>query len=99
MKANALALVPWLAVTAIVLALSWLGPALDAAPYGSGAPADTHTDAIERSLAADLRECQELHGPHAVAVHLPDGQHRCADKHGRKLSRRSVITIAHEARP
>lgn len=47
--------------------------------------------AVTASRADDLGLCQQMHGPEAVAVQLPDGSHRCADKHGRRLHS-SVIT-------
>lgn len=93
------------AVTILAVALSWLGPiAIDAshtAPtYASyGYTPDAAADAVDRSRAADQRACETLHGPHAVAVQLPDGQHRCTDKHGRRLSARSAVTVISKAQP
>jgi hypothetical protein len=84
----------------IAAALSWLGPMfLDGGPtyssYGYVAPTGSDiTAAAERQ--ADVAFCQQLHGPNATALYLPDGQHRCADKHGRRLSPRSGIVLVHE---
>lgn len=92
------------AVLLIVACLAWLGPWLDEEPtrpyssYGYVAP-DTAANAVAESEAADQAHCEALHGPHAVAVRLPDGQHRCADKHGRRLSTRSVISVNHRSQP
>jgi hypothetical protein len=61
------------------------------------APDEEHTvqHAVAASHAADRHQCQDMHGPHVVALQLPDGSHRCTDQHGRRL--RSVITIpAHQ---
>jgi hypothetical protein len=88
------AVMTWVAVLAIAFALSY-------APQYS-APReedDAVSDAIQRSQAADARLCQDLHGPESVAIQLPDGQHRCTDKHGRRLSNRSAVTLAQKVRP
>lgn len=90
--------------------VSAFGHAVDGQPtyasYGYREP-DPRSDAIARavaaSLEADTRQCRDLHGTEASALQLPDGSHRCVDKHGRRLSSRSAISIpAHEiatARP
>lgn len=84
------ALIDALSVTALALALGWLGPiALDSrgpaySSYGH-VEQDASADAVDASRTADQRQCEAQAGPHSVAVQLPDGQHRCADKHGRLL--------------
>lgn len=89
------------------IALGWFGPvvldnALRAQPtytsYGYTPEVEASARAVADSQAADAAVCAQLHGPHAIAIELPDGQHRCADKHGRRLAR-SVITIAHKVTP
>jgi hypothetical protein len=80
--------------------LAWLGPWLDDTPtrtyssYGYTAPDQVRT-AVAESEAADQAHCEALYGPHAVALQLPDGQHRCVDKRGRRLSAHSVISLKH----
>lgn len=73
---------------AFALLLGAFGPTLDAGPYDDGADARQATqvaDAVEASRAQDIAQCRAVHGPNAAAVWLPDGQHRCTDKHGRRL--------------
>lgn len=80
--------------------LCWLGPiVLDGGPtYESyGYREEVVERAVAVSVAADVAWCQHLHGENATAVQLPDGESRCADKHGRRLPS-SVVTIAHEVR-
>lgn len=72
-------------VSAIALSLGWVGPQIDTASSRA-----TPESAVADSLSADAAQCRADHGPHAVAVHLPDGSHRCADKHGRRY--RSQVT-------
>jgi hypothetical protein len=97
MKRLALSLTP---VLLLAGSLAWLGPWLDGTPtptyssYGYTAP-DPVRAAVAESEAADQAHCEALYGPHAVALQLPDGQHRCVDKHGRRLSAHSVITVKH----
>lgn len=85
----------------VAFVLGVFGPSLDNRSYSSygytGDAPDTAAEsagrAVALSQAADSAHCAALHGPQAVAIQLPDGQHRCADKRGRMV--RSVITIAH----
>lgn len=63
--------------------------------YEGSATADAISRAVDSSLAADQRQCEDLHGPNAVAMQLPDGSHRCADKHGRRLARNAVTIPSH----
>lgn len=72
-------------VSSVALALGWAGPALDA-------PADDPAAAVLDSREADAAQCRADHGPHSTAIHLPDGSHRCADKHGRRY--RQTVAVA-----
>jgi hypothetical protein len=78
-------------ITAAVLAWAWL------VATDKPAPDEEHTvkHAVAASQAADRHQCQDMHGPHALALQLPDGSHRCVDRNGRRLH--TVITIpAHQ---
>ena len=70
-------------VASIAIALGWVGPQLDA-------QADPLTS-VAASRQADADQCRAQHGPHAVAIHLPDGSHRCADKHGRRFRNQTTV--------
>lgn len=87
-------------LAAIVLALGWAGPQIDHGPtyasYGYTPDADPVQE-VRNSRAADMALCARLYGLHAVAVQLPDGQHRCADKHGRRL--RDKVNLAQRGTP
>ena len=52
------------------LGLGWAGPAIDAAPLTAQEQADA--------------DCRAAFGE-SSAVLLPDGSHRCLDKHGRRI--------------
>jgi hypothetical protein len=92
------ALVAWFASMAVALALSWLRAYEEAPTYSSFGyvepVANLDRDPVEESRLADLRVCMDLHGPNVAVVYLPDGQHRCTNKHGR-----SMATVAHEVQP
>lgn len=100
---DALGIIACTALAAFVLA--GLGLMLDQARDAIGAqpayhsyglrPADPITLAAEASRAADQQQCVDVHGPHATALQLPDGSHRCLDKHGRRLARSSITIPAH----
>jgi hypothetical protein len=96
------------AIVLVCILLGGIGNMLDAgrraieseptyASYGYMPPpaVDEVAQAIADSKAADQRVCTELHGPNAVALQLPDGSHRCTDKHGRKLARSAVSIPSH----
>jgi hypothetical protein len=101
-----------LAVSAVLIAIGMsavddvnrgFGHEISSQPtYASyGYTPDPGTDAVERavsaSIDADARLCRDMHGPNATAQQRPDGSHRCVDKHGKRLSSRSGISIpAHE---
>lgn len=71
---------------AIAALVGWVGPMLDAGPdRDAPTQAERMAHAFAASRAADAAQCQATYGPNATAVHLPDGQHRCADKRGRRL--------------
>lgn len=57
-------------VLGTTLLLGWVGPSIDAEP-------------ITPQEQATL-DCRAAHGE-SVAVMLPDGSHRCLDKHGRRI--------------
>lgn len=82
----------------IAAALCWVGPALE-----GDEPARAHISGAALAAAAgreeDNRLCRRMHGPDAAALHLPDGQHRCTDSQGRRLSPRSGIVLVHEVQP
>jgi hypothetical protein len=85
--------VSWGLVTALA-ALTWLAVVcIEPTPIAS-ASADQIHRAVDASRAADREQCRRLHGRDATAIELPDGSHRCADRHGRRLAL-SVITIHH----
>ena len=73
-------------VAFVALALGWAGPKLDT-------PSDP-ISSIAASRLADADECRAQHGPHAVAIELPDGSHRCADKHGRRFRNQTTVATA-----
>ena len=52
------------------LGLGWAGPAIDVQPLSQQEQA--------------TMDCRAVFGE-AVAVLLPDGSHRCMDKHGRRI--------------
>lgn len=63
-----------------------MGPALDAGPEREPpTQAELVARAVAASRAADVAQCQAHYGENATATHLPDGQHRCTDKRGRRL--------------
>lgn len=71
---------------ALALLLGAFGPALDADPdRDPPTQAERIAHAVAASRAADTAMCQAIYGENATAVHLPDGQHRCTDKRGRRL--------------
>lgn len=87
-----------LAVAAMALLLGAFGPALDAGPDREPpTQAELVARAVAASRAADLALCQAQYGENATAVHLPDGQHRCADKRGRRLPTPSTAAAAARA--
>jgi len=87
-------------IFSMVSALAWLGPThLDGAvPSNVDRQGATIDHAVAASAAADTAWCRELHGPRAIAVQLPDGQHRCADQDGRRLPA-SIITVGQRVQP
>ena len=92
---NAATLQALLGTGAFALLLGAFGPALDAEPYPAAPavdPVDNVALAVAASRAADLAQCQAQYGPNASAVHLPDGQHRCTNKHGRRLPTTGQVT-------
>ena len=95
------ALFAWFASMAVALSLSWLRASEEApsySSYGYVAPSVAQ-DPIEASHIADASECRALFGPNAAADYLPDGQHRCTDKHGRRLRALGTIEYPPEAQP
>jgi hypothetical protein len=89
-------LTAWLFALATGLAVSWsaAGEADLFDAEGYAAAAQEPADAVARSELADALQCRELYGPNAVAFSLPNGEHRCTDKHGRRLTPRSVVLRA-----
>ena len=78
------------AVLLIALTLGWFGPQLDQ-------PAQALT--VAESQDADVIQCRADHGPNATAVQLPDGSHRCTDKHGRRLRNTTAATVVARSAP
>jgi hypothetical protein len=83
----------------VAAALCWFGPALDGDLHADPAAVTGLQITITAEHAADADACQRMHGPRAVAVHFPDGQHRCTDARGRRLSSRSGIVLVEEVQP
>jgi len=82
---NAATLQALAGAAAFALVLGAVGPSLDAEPYPAAPDVDHVALAVAASQAADLDECRRQHGEASV-VYLPDGQHRCTTKHGRRLA-------------